>query len=70
MLAFLASLTGPQCEEMFLVAGRNRRRASGKGWGRRGNPKDAGGKTMECDICHSTHPVSYTHLTLPTILLV
>eukprot|EP00959_Pyramimonas_sp_CCMP1952_P157816 3299933-Pyramimonas_sp.AAC.1 len=39
---------------MFLGAGRSRRRASGKGIGRRGNPKDASGKTVECDICHST----------------
>eukprot|EP00959_Pyramimonas_sp_CCMP1952_P101084 2114556-Pyramimonas_sp.AAC.1 len=53
-LAFLASLTGPQHEEMFLGTGRNRRHTSGKGKGRRGNPKDANGKTMECGICHST----------------
>eukprot|EP00959_Pyramimonas_sp_CCMP1952_P095922 2005578-Pyramimonas_sp.AAC.1 len=38
---------------MFLGAGRNRRHTSGKGKGRRGNPKDASGKTMECDICRS-----------------
>eukprot|EP00959_Pyramimonas_sp_CCMP1952_P346982 7267303-Pyramimonas_sp.AAC.1 len=53
VLAFLASLTGPQHEEMFLGAGRNRWHASGKGKGRRGNPKDANDKTMGCDICHS-----------------
>eukprot|EP00959_Pyramimonas_sp_CCMP1952_P363919 7620482-Pyramimonas_sp.AAC.1 len=41
IIAFLASLTGPQHEEMFLGTGRNRRHASGKGNGRRGNPKDA-----------------------------
>eukprot|EP00959_Pyramimonas_sp_CCMP1952_P197655 4133750-Pyramimonas_sp.AAC.1 len=39
---------------MFLGAGRNRGHTSGKGKGRRGNPKDANGKTMECDIFHST----------------
>eukprot|EP00959_Pyramimonas_sp_CCMP1952_P415708 8710383-Pyramimonas_sp.AAC.1 len=33
---------------------RNRRHASGKGKGRRGNPKDANGNTMECDIRHHT----------------
>eukprot|EP00959_Pyramimonas_sp_CCMP1952_P001047 20850-Pyramimonas_sp.AAC.1 len=33
-LAFLASLTGPQCEDIFLGAGKNRRRTSGKGQGR------------------------------------
>eukprot|EP00959_Pyramimonas_sp_CCMP1952_P446774 9354970-Pyramimonas_sp.AAC.1 len=38
---------------MFLAAGRNRRHTSGKGKGRRGNPKGANGKTIECDICHS-----------------
>eukprot|EP00959_Pyramimonas_sp_CCMP1952_P161536 3377907-Pyramimonas_sp.AAC.1 len=54
MLIFLASLTGPPYEEIFLGAGRNRRHTSGKGKGRRRNPKDANGKTMECDICHST----------------
>eukprot|EP00959_Pyramimonas_sp_CCMP1952_P225735 4720321-Pyramimonas_sp.AAC.1 len=37
---------------MFLGAGRDRRHASGKGKGRRGNPNDANVKTMECDICH------------------
>eukprot|EP00959_Pyramimonas_sp_CCMP1952_P459007 9477554-Pyramimonas_sp.AAC.1 len=52
-LAFLASLTGLQREEMLLGTGRNRRHASGKGKGRRGNPKDANGKSMECDACHS-----------------
>eukprot|EP00959_Pyramimonas_sp_CCMP1952_P323852 6777681-Pyramimonas_sp.AAC.1 len=41
ILTPLASLTGPQYEEMFLGAGRNRRHTSGKGKGRRGNPKDA-----------------------------
>eukprot|EP00959_Pyramimonas_sp_CCMP1952_P101864 2130707-Pyramimonas_sp.AAC.1 len=30
VLAFLASLTGPQHEDMFLGAGRNRRHASGE----------------------------------------
>eukprot|EP00959_Pyramimonas_sp_CCMP1952_P392523 8224983-Pyramimonas_sp.AAC.1 len=39
---------------MFLGAGRSRRRASGNGKGRRGNPKDANGTTMERDTCHST----------------
>eukprot|EP00959_Pyramimonas_sp_CCMP1952_P076041 1589112-Pyramimonas_sp.AAC.1 len=39
---------------MFLGAGRNRRHTSGKGKGRRGNPKDANGKSTQCDICHST----------------
>eukprot|EP00959_Pyramimonas_sp_CCMP1952_P377695 7911451-Pyramimonas_sp.AAC.1 len=39
ILAFLASLTGPQYEEMFFGAGS--RHTSGKGKGRRGNPKDA-----------------------------
>eukprot|EP00959_Pyramimonas_sp_CCMP1952_P444611 9309255-Pyramimonas_sp.AAC.1 len=39
---------------MFLGAGRSRRRTSGKGKGRRGNPEDANGKTMEYDISHST----------------
>eukprot|EP00959_Pyramimonas_sp_CCMP1952_P134614 2817117-Pyramimonas_sp.AAC.1 len=39
---------------MILGTGRNRRHTSGKGKGRRGNPKDANGKTMECDIGHST----------------
>eukprot|EP00959_Pyramimonas_sp_CCMP1952_P141792 2967760-Pyramimonas_sp.AAC.1 len=39
---------------MFLGAGRNRRHTSGQGKGRRGSLKDANGKTMECDICHST----------------
>eukprot|EP00959_Pyramimonas_sp_CCMP1952_P248675 5198131-Pyramimonas_sp.AAC.2 len=34
-------------------AGRSRRRTSGKGKGQRGNPKDANGKTMGCDIYHS-----------------
>eukprot|EP00959_Pyramimonas_sp_CCMP1952_P167042 3490914-Pyramimonas_sp.AAC.1 len=54
MFAFLASFTGLHYEERFLGAGRDRRRTSGKGKGRRGNPMDANGKTMECDICHST----------------
>eukprot|EP00959_Pyramimonas_sp_CCMP1952_P439278 9195769-Pyramimonas_sp.AAC.1 len=53
-LAFLASLTRPQYEDVFLGTGRNRRHTSGKGRGRRGNPKDASGKTTERDICHST----------------
>eukprot|EP00959_Pyramimonas_sp_CCMP1952_P239035 4995599-Pyramimonas_sp.AAC.1 len=53
MLAFLASLPGPQCEDMFPGAGGGRGRTSGKGQGRRGNPKGANGKTTECDICHS-----------------
>eukprot|EP00959_Pyramimonas_sp_CCMP1952_P020342 429272-Pyramimonas_sp.AAC.2 len=53
-LAVFASLTGPQYEGMFLGTGRNRRHTSGKDKGRRGNPRDANGKTMECDICHST----------------
>eukprot|EP00959_Pyramimonas_sp_CCMP1952_P070849 1479676-Pyramimonas_sp.AAC.1 len=54
MVAVLASLTGPQCGESFLGASSNRRRTSGKGKGRRGDPKDDNGKTMERDICHST----------------
>eukprot|EP00959_Pyramimonas_sp_CCMP1952_P373421 7820464-Pyramimonas_sp.AAC.1 len=41
VLAFQASPTGPQYEELFLGIGRNRRQTSGKGKGRRGNPKDA-----------------------------
>eukprot|EP00959_Pyramimonas_sp_CCMP1952_P302271 6324569-Pyramimonas_sp.AAC.1 len=41
ILAFLASLTGLQYEELFLGAGRNRRNTPGKGTGRRGGPKDA-----------------------------
>eukprot|EP00959_Pyramimonas_sp_CCMP1952_P021451 452339-Pyramimonas_sp.AAC.1 len=49
ILAFLASLTGPQHEEMCLGTSRNRRHTSGKGKGRRGNPKDANGVPMECD---------------------
>eukprot|EP00959_Pyramimonas_sp_CCMP1952_P293603 6140561-Pyramimonas_sp.AAC.1 len=53
MLACLASPTEPQFEELFLGAGRGRGRTSEKGDGRRGNPKDADGQTMECDICHS-----------------
>eukprot|EP00959_Pyramimonas_sp_CCMP1952_P414907 8693229-Pyramimonas_sp.AAC.1 len=53
-LAFLASPTGPQYEEMFQGASRNGRHTSGKGKGRRGKPEDANGKTMERDICHST----------------
>eukprot|EP00959_Pyramimonas_sp_CCMP1952_P301305 6304085-Pyramimonas_sp.AAC.1 len=53
ILAFLASLIGPQHVYTCLGSGRNRRRASGKGKGRRGIPEDATGKTMECDICHS-----------------
>eukprot|EP00959_Pyramimonas_sp_CCMP1952_P018516 391117-Pyramimonas_sp.AAC.1 len=53
-LAVLASLTGPQYEDIFLGAGRNRRRTSGKGNGRRGYPKDVNGEILECDICHST----------------
>eukprot|EP00959_Pyramimonas_sp_CCMP1952_P058558 1222905-Pyramimonas_sp.AAC.1 len=57
MLAFLLSLTGPQYEERILGAGRNRRHTSGKGKGHRGNPKDANGTIMECDICHSTQHV-------------
>eukprot|EP00959_Pyramimonas_sp_CCMP1952_P206634 4321160-Pyramimonas_sp.AAC.1 len=52
MLASLASLT--HCEERFLGAGRGRGHTSGKGKGRRGIPKDAKSKTMECDICNST----------------
>eukprot|EP00959_Pyramimonas_sp_CCMP1952_P264520 5530947-Pyramimonas_sp.AAC.1 len=36
-----------------LGAGRNRRHASGKGKGRRENPNDANGRTMECAIRHS-----------------
>eukprot|EP00959_Pyramimonas_sp_CCMP1952_P135768 2840375-Pyramimonas_sp.AAC.1 len=39
---------------MFLGTGRIRRHASGKSKGRPGNPKDANGKSMECDICRST----------------
>eukprot|EP00959_Pyramimonas_sp_CCMP1952_P197694 4134579-Pyramimonas_sp.AAC.1 len=39
---------------MFLGAGKNRRHTPGNGKGRRGNPNDPNGKTMECDICHST----------------
>eukprot|EP00959_Pyramimonas_sp_CCMP1952_P413663 8667517-Pyramimonas_sp.AAC.1 len=53
-LAFLAPLTGPQDIAKFLGADRRRRHASWKGKGRRGKPKDASGKTTECDICHST----------------
>eukprot|EP00959_Pyramimonas_sp_CCMP1952_P310652 6501079-Pyramimonas_sp.AAC.1 len=52
ILAFLASLSGSQHEEMFLGAGRHRRHTSGKGKGQRGNPTDANGKTVECNICH------------------
>eukprot|EP00959_Pyramimonas_sp_CCMP1952_P177340 3706881-Pyramimonas_sp.AAC.1 len=53
-LAFLASLTGPQYEEVFVGTGRNRRHTSGKGKGRRGHSNDANGKATECDICRST----------------
>eukprot|EP00959_Pyramimonas_sp_CCMP1952_P006582 137550-Pyramimonas_sp.AAC.1 len=41
--AFLASVTGPQDGELFLGAGRGRRRASGHGKGRRGDPRDVNG---------------------------
>eukprot|EP00959_Pyramimonas_sp_CCMP1952_P448691 9395522-Pyramimonas_sp.AAC.1 len=34
--------------------GRSRRQTSGKCKGCRGNPKDANGEIMECDICRST----------------
>eukprot|EP00959_Pyramimonas_sp_CCMP1952_P093714 1960985-Pyramimonas_sp.AAC.1 len=53
ILAFLASLIGPQYEEVLLGTGRSRRQASGKGKERRGNPKDANSKAMDCDICRS-----------------
>eukprot|EP00959_Pyramimonas_sp_CCMP1952_P025397 532830-Pyramimonas_sp.AAC.1 len=38
---------------MFLGTGRRRRHTSGRGKGRRGNPKGANDKIMECDACHS-----------------
>eukprot|EP00959_Pyramimonas_sp_CCMP1952_P369536 7740321-Pyramimonas_sp.AAC.1 len=38
--AILAPFIRPQHEELFLSAGRARRRVAGRGAGRRGNPKD------------------------------
>ena len=53
--AYLASLSDHEVASMFPMAkGRNWRKSSGKGKGRRGNPRGKNGEVMKCHQCGST----------------